>query len=159
MRAGEQAGVDYHFVDLPTFEGMKKNNQLAEWAQVHGNLYGTALATLTQAADQGIDLLLDIDYQGAAQLKKNCRHGVFIFVLPPDLIELERRLRLRGTDADEVIRRRLQVAREEISQAVWYDYVVVNDHLATAVDKLKSIVVAERCRSDRSGFLLQQIVK
>lgn len=159
IRGGEQAGVDYHFVDHPTFEGMKENNQFAEWAQVHGNLYGTALKTLEQAADQGIDLLLDVDYQGAAQLKKNCRHGVFIFVLPPNLAELERRLRSRGTDTDEVIRRRLQMAREEISQAVWYDYMVVNDHLATAVKKITSIVVAERCRSVRSGELLQQIVK
>jgi len=159
MRAGERDGVDYHFVDLPTFERMIDNNQFAEWAQVHGNLYGTALETLKQAAEQGIDLLLDIDYQGAAQLKKNCRHGVFIFVLPPDLVELERRLRSRGTDADEVIKRRLMVAREEISQAVCYDYLVVNDHLEIAVNKLKSIVVAERCRSDRSGKLLQQIVK
>ncbi len=159
LRAGEQAGVDYHFVDHPTFERMKAANQFAEWAQVHGNLYGTALKTLEQAADQGIDLLLDIDYQGAAQLKKNCRHGVFIFILPPDFIELERRLRSRGTDSDEVIRRRLKVAREEISQAVWYDYLIVNDYLDTAVNKITSIVVAERCRSDRSGKLLQQIVK
>ncbi|MBW6508318.1 MAG: guanylate kinase [Desulfuromonadales bacterium] len=159
MRAGEQAGVDYHFVNPLAFERMKDNNQFAEWAQVHGNLYGTALETLEQAAEQGIDLLLDIDYQGAAQLKKNCRHGVFIFVLPPNLTELERRLRSRGTDTDEVIRRRLKVAREEISQAIWYDYLIVNDHLDTAVNKIKAIVVAERCRSERSGELLQQIVK
>lgn len=159
MRAGEQAGVDYHFVDHPAFERMIDNNRFAEWAQVHGNLYGTALETLDQAAEQGVDLLLDIDYQGAAQLKKYCRHGVFIFVLPPNLTELERRLRSRGTDGDEVIRRRLKVAREEISQAVWYDYLVVNDHLDTAVNKIKAIVVAERCRSDRSGELLQQIIR
>ncbi len=159
MRAGEQDGVDYHFVDHSCFERMIKDNQLAEWAQVHGNLYGTALTTLEQAADQGIDLLLDIDYQGAAQLKKNCKHGVFIFILPPDLSELERRLRSRDTDNDEVIRRRLEAAQEEIAQAVWYDYLVVNDDLTSAVDKIKSIVIAERCRSERSGKLLQQIVK
>ena len=159
MRAGEQDGVDYHFVDHPTFERMKDTHQFAEWAQVHGNLYGTALKTLELAADQGIDLLLDVDYQGAAQLKKNCRHGVFIFVLPPNLTELERRLRSRGTDADEVIERRLKVAFKEISQAVWYDYLIVNDDLPAAVNQIKSIVVAERCRSNRSEKLLQQIVK
>ncbi|HMB15477.1 MAG TPA: guanylate kinase [Pelovirga sp.] len=158
MRAGERAGVDYHFVDRSTFEQMQENNQFAEWAQVHGNLYGTALKTLEQAADQRVDLLLDIDYQGATQLKKSCRHGVFIFILPPDLSELERRLRSRGTDAGEVINRRLEVAREEIAQAVWYDYLIVNDDLATAVNKIKSIVIAERCRSERSGKLLQQII-
>ncbi|MFO7812423.1 MAG: guanylate kinase [Pelovirga sp.] len=159
MRSGERDGVDYHFVDHSVFERMITNNQFAEWAQVHGNLYGTALKTLEQAADQGIDLLLDIDYQGAAQLKKNCKHGVFIFILPPDLSELERRLRSRNTDIDEVIRRRLEVAREEIAQAVWYDYLIVNDDLTTAVEKIKSILIAERCRSERSGELLQQIIK
>jgi guanylate kinase len=159
MRNGEREGVDYHFVDPSVFLQMTENRQFAEWAEVHGNLYGTAVKTLEEAADQGIDLLLDIDYQGAAQLKKNCKHGVFIFVLPPDLRELERRLRSRGTDIDEVIRRRLEVARQEIAQAVWYDYLVVNDDLATAISKIKSIVVAERCRSERSGELLQQIIK
>ncbi|MBD1399309.1 guanylate kinase [Pelobacter sp. M08fum] len=159
MRAGERDGVDYHFVDHLVFERMIAANQFAEWARVHGNLYGTALNTLEQATEQGIDLLLDIDYQGAAQLKKNCTQGVFIFILPPDLSELERRLRSRGTDSDEVIRRRHEVAREEIAQAVWYDYLVVNDDLTSAVDKIKSIVTAERCRSVRSGELLQQIIK
>ncbi len=158
MRVGERDGVDYHFVDHPTFERMKDNKQFAEWAEVHGYFYGTALETLEMASDQGVDLLLDIDYQGAAQLKKNCKHGVFVFILPPDLTELERRLRCRGTDTEEVINRRLHVAREEISQAVWYDYLVVNDDLTSAVDKIKSIVIAERCRSNRSGDLLQQIV-
>ncbi len=159
MRTGERNGVDYHFVDLPVFERMIEDSQFAEWAQVHGNLYGTALNTLEQAAEQGIDLLLDIDYQGAAQLKKNCQQGVFIFILPPDLSELERRLRSRNTDNNEVIRRRLEVAREEIAQAVWYDYLIVNDDLTSAVDKIKSIVTAERCRSVRSGKLLQKIVE
>lgn len=158
IRSGEQAGIDYHFVEVPVFEQMKAEKRFAEWAAVHGNLYGTAMETLEQAGSQGIDLLLDIDYQGAAQLKNNCRLGVFIFILPPNMVELERRLNLRGTDTDEVIMRRLRVAREEISQAVWYDYLVVNDDFTTAVNKLKSIIVAERCRSGRSGGLLQQIV-
>lgn len=159
MRTGERDGVDYHFVSAPVFQQMKDNGQFAEWAEVHGNFYGTALETLEMASGQGIDLLLDIDYQGAAQLKKNCKHGVFVFILPPDLTELERRLRCRGTDTEEVINRRLNVAREEISQAVWYDYLIVNDDLSTAVNKIKSVVVAERCRSNRSGNLLQQIIK
>ncbi|MFO7765074.1 MAG: guanylate kinase [Pelovirga sp.] len=158
MRAGEQAGIDYHFVDIPVFERMKAENCFAEWAEVHGNYYGTALETLEQASSKGIDLLLDIDYQGAAQLQKNCPHAVFIFILPPDMVELERRLRSRETDADDVISRRLQVARKEISQAVWYNYLIVNDVFATAADKLKSIIVAERCRSRFAGRLLQQIV-
>ena len=159
IRTGERAGVDYHYIDVALFEQMKAEKRFAEWAEVHGNFYGTATETLEQAGSQGIDLLLDIDYQGAAQLKKNCRQGVFIFILPPDMIELERRLRQRGTDADDIVNRRLKVAREEISQAVWYDYLVVNDDFTTAVAELKSIIIAERCRSERSGRRLQQIVK
>ncbi len=158
MRPGERDGVDYHFVDMPRFEQMKAENRFAEWAQVHGNFYGTALDTLEEATKEGIDLLLDIDFQGAAQLKKACRQGVFIFILPPNLVELERRLRARGTDPEDIVNRRLVNAREEISQAIWYDYLVVNDDFATALDTLKAIVRAERCRSFRSAQILNQII-
>lgn len=156
-RAGEVDGVDYHFVDSATFRQMVADRQLAEWAEVHGNCYGTSLNTLTTAAQQGIDLLLDIDYQGAAQLKQNYRHGVFIFILPPDFVELEKRLRGRGTDADEVIRQRLQNAEREISEAGWYDYLVVNDNFQTALDDLSAIVTAERCRSLRNKATLAEL--
>lgn len=158
IRHGEQAGVDYHYIDMPLFERMKAEKRFAEWAQVHGNYYGTAVETLEQAGSQGVDLLLDIDYQGAAQLRQNCRQGVFIFILPPDMKELERRLRQRQTDADDIVNRRLKMAREEISQAVWYDYLVVNDDFTATVTRLKSIIIAERCRSGRSDHLLRQIV-
>jgi len=154
MRIGEQDGVDYHFVDHGTFQQMIAAQQLAEWAQVHDNLYGSSQATLQQAALEGIDLLLDIDCQGAAQLKKNCRQGVFIFILPPNIAELERRLRGRGTDSDEVIGRRLNNAEQEISQASWYDYLIVNDEFKTAFQQLSSIVIAERCRAVRNPALL-----
>ena len=118
QREGERDGVDYHFVSVGAFERMIEAGQLAEWARVHDNLYGTALETLNQAAAEGVDLLLDIDCQGAAQLRKNYDRGVFIFILPPDYTELEKRLRDRGTDGEEVIRRRLENARQEIEQAV-----------------------------------------
>lgn len=158
MRVGEQAGIDYHFVEAPIFEQMMAAGQFAEWAEVHGNLYGTALETLEQATGQGQDVLLDIDYQGAAQLKKTWQQGVFIFILPPNKVELERRLRQRGTDTDEVIERRLMVAQNEISQAVWYDYLVINDDFSTALTNLKAIILAERCRSRRSAWILPQII-
>ena len=153
-RAAEQDGVDYHFVDQADFQQMIAEQKLAEWAQVHGNTYGTALDTLQQAAAEGIDLLLDIDCQGAAQLKKNYRQGVFIFILPPDLVELERRLRGRGTDSEEVVSCRLNNAAEEISQANWYDYLIVNDDFQTALQQLTAIVIAERCRAVRNPALL-----
>lgn len=156
IRKGEQDGVDYHFVKPEKFRGMIDGEEFAEWAEVHGNLYGTAVATLQEASSQGIDLLLDIDFQGAAQLKKNYRQGVFIFILPPDMVELEKRLRSRQTNDEADIRRRLKNADDEIGQASWYDYLVVNDDFAAAKQKLVSIIEAERSRADRNRFLLNK---
>ena len=156
MRKGEKDGTDYHFVTSDTFQQMIQQQQLAEWAEVHGNLYGTSLATLHEAAAAGVDLLLDIDCQGAAQLRKNYQQAVFIFILPPDYVELEKRLRGRGTDADAVILRRLQNAQKEIPQACWYDYLVVNDDFKSAREQLIAIIKAERCRSFRTASLLDK---
>ena len=155
-RIGESEGVDYHFVEAETFRTMIGEGAFAEWAEVHGNLYGTALATLTEAAAAGQDLLLDIDCQGAAQLKDSCAHGVFIFILPPDYATLDQRLRGRGTDSEEVIQQRLANARQEIKEAVWYDYLIVNDDFYAAVSKLQAIITAERCRTRRSKTALQK---
>jgi len=155
-RDGEQDGVDYHFINPEAFQNKIEQQQLVEWAEVHGNLYGTSLETLQDAAGKGIDLLLDIDCQGAAQLKKNYQQGVFIFILPPDYVELEKRLRDRGTDGENVIQRRLKNAEQEISQAHWYDYLVVNDDIKSARDRIIAIVTAERCRSFRTAHLLDK---
>lgn len=155
-RDGEQDGVDYHFINPEAFQNKIEQQQLVEWAEVHGNLYGTSLETLQDAAGKGIDLLLDIDCQGAAQLKKNYQQGVFIFILPPDYVELEKRLRDRGTDGENVIQRRLKNAEQEISQAHWYDYLVVNDDIKSARDRIIAIVTAERCRSLRTAHLLDK---
>lgn len=148
-RGQEQDGVDYHFVSPQRFDAMVAGGEFAEWAQVHGNRYGTAIATLDAARSAGVDLLLDIDCQGAAQLKKNYRHGVFIFILPPSYQELQRRLEGRQTDAPEVIVRRMTNARGEIEAARWYDYLVVNDDFAEARSNLLAILAAERCRTAR----------
>ncbi len=155
IRKGERDGIDYHFIDTEVFQAMVEQKQLAEWAEVHGNLYGTSLETLTDAAEGGVDILLDIDCQGAAQIKENYQRGVFVFILPPDYSELEKRLYARGTDSDEVIQRRLENAQFEIPQASWYDYLVVNDDFQSAKERLCSIVSAERCRSHRTGQLLE----
>lgn len=153
-REGELEGIDYHFIDVAAFQKMIAQQQLAEWAEVHGNLYGTSVATLETAATEGIDLLLDIDCQGAAQIKQNYSQGVFIFILPPDLVELEKRLRDRGTDNETDICRRLKNAQDEIKQAVWYDYLVINDDFNSAKETLNSIIAAERHRGSRSKNLL-----
>lgn len=146
-RVGETCGIDYNFVDRSAFERMIAAGEFAEWAEVHGNFYGTARATLEEARQAGADILLDIDIQGAKQLKESVSHGVFIFILPPSLVELERRLRSRQTDSDEVISRRIANARGEISAASWYDYWVINDDFATALDVFRAILMAETCRS------------
>ena len=146
-RAGEVEGRDYHFVARDAFDRMAAAGRFAEWAEVHGNGYGTAIATLEEARSGGYDLLLEIDCQGAAQIKHNYRHGVFIFILPPSIDELRRRLEGRGTDSAEIIARRIENARGEILQAAWYDYLVVNDDFSRARDEFRAIILAENCRS------------
>lgn len=149
IRPGETNGIDYHFVSSDIFDAMVAEGAFAEWAEVHGNRYGTARAILEESRLQGKDVLLDIDFQGAAQIKRNYDRGVFIFVLPPSLEELERRLAGRGTDTPEVIARRIANARGEIREAAWYDYTVINDDFATALETLKGIIRAERSRTAR----------
>jgi guanylate kinase len=156
MRNGEQDGVDYHFVDHSSFREMVGRDEFVEWAEVHGNLYGTALSTLERAAEQGADLLLEIDCQGARQIRNSIKNAVCVFVLPPDFAELERRLRGRDTDSDTVIARRLANARDEISQAHWYDYLVLNDNLEDAEQRFAAIIRAERCRMRLMVDLLKQ---
>lgn len=157
IRSGEQDGVDYHFVDQKCFDDMVAAGDFVEWAEVHGNFYGTALATLKNAAASGSDLLLEIDCQGARQIRNSIKEAVFIFVLPPDFLELERRLRGRETDSDEIIARRMLNAKDEISHAHWYDYIVLNDNLEQAGQRFSSIIEAERCRARLlTDFLKQQ---
>lgn len=156
MRTGEQNGLDYHFVDRAGFDAMITAGDFVEWAEVHGNLYGTALSALSQAAASGADLLLEIDCQGALQIRNALSGAVFIFVLPPDFAELERRLRGRMTDDEDTIVQRLHNARAEISQARWYDYTIINDDFDSAVNDFSAIISAERCRTRLlAGFVEQ----
>lgn len=157
-RPGETDGIDYHFVSPETFSAMATEGAFAEWAEVHGNCYGTAISTLESCRAAGQDVLLDIDCQGAAQLKKSWEQGVFIFVLPPSFDELRRRLRGRNTDAPEVIERRIANARGEIREASWYDYLVINDDFPVALEQLKGIFLAERCRTSRFLSVIDDIL-
>ncbi|HLB05129.1 MAG TPA: guanylate kinase [Thermodesulfobacteriota bacterium] len=147
-RGSERDGVDYNFVSEGRFLEMIENDEFVEWAFVHGNRYGTAEDSLRRCEEEGIDVILDIDVQGAAQIRKKLKRGVYIFVLPPSQEDLEKRLRGRGTDGDEVIRARLSNAREEVRQISNYDYIVINDLFDDAAERLKSVIVAERCRRD-----------
>src|SRR2546428_10669829 len=148
-RAGERDGRDYHFVSEDHFLRLRAAGAFAEWAKVHGFLYGTARTSLAEALNHGHDLLLDIDVQGARQIKASYAEAVSIFVLPPSWQELEGRLRGRATDGEEVIRRRLQRAREEANELFSYDYWLVNDTVEGAVAVLQGIIMAERVRVSR----------
>lgn len=148
-RAGETDGVDYHFISEDKFRKMISEGAFAEWAEVHDKLYGTKIEDIRKATEEGHDIILDIDWQGARQIRERIGGGVYIFILPPSIEELERRLRERGKDSEEIIRKRINNAREELSHSSWYDYSITNDNLPAAANALKSIVVAERCRTSR----------
>nr|WP_284694784.1 guanylate kinase [Geomonas sp. Red32] len=148
-RSGEVHGRDYFFVGKEEFKRMVDAGEFAEWAEVHGNFYGTSLATLKECRSQGIDLILDIDCQGARQLKSRFEGGVYIFVLPPSIAELRRRLDTRSLDTAEVIERRINNAAGEIKESRWYDYIIVNDDFEVAAEQLKSVLIAEQCRTSR----------
>jgi guanylate kinase len=148
-RPGEVCGRDYFFVSPAEFANMVAAGEFAEWAEVHGNRYGTAIKTLEEYRAKGVDVILDIDCQGARQLKERFGEGVFIFILPPSFRELRRRLDIRNSDSDEVKDRRIKGAAEEIKESRWYDYIIINDVYSKAVEELKSVLIAERCTTSR----------
>ena len=148
-RAGEQNGREYHFVDGQTFEAMVQRGEFLECAEVHGNRYGTSQRVIDEMLARGEDLLLEIDWQGAAQVRRLYPASVAIFILPPSVEELGRRMRARGLDAEAVIARRLANAREELSHAPEFDYVIINDVFETARRELLGVLRAERVRTAR----------
>ena len=150
-RPGEVDGTDYRFVTNEQFTRMVEAREFAEWAEVHGNRYGTSIATVNRAIEQGIDCLFDIDYQGGQQIRLQWpQDSVLCFILPPSLAELERRLRSRATDPPEAIERRLSMARKELAHYREYDYLVVNQDLEAAFAELSAIYVASRCARFRN---------
>ena len=158
-RAGERDGVDYKFVSDDEFEQMIHAGEFAEWAVVHGNRYGTAIHTVNRALEDGKDYLFDIDWQGGAQIRRQWPdESVLVFILPPSMAELERRLRRRATDSPEAISRRLAMAKRELEHFAEYDYLVVNDNLETALKELSSIYVAARCARSRRAHYGQTLL-
>ena len=145
-REGETDGVDYNFVTRPTFETMVADGQFLEWAEVFGNLYGTGAADTEALLASGHDVVLVIDVQGARKVRQRGVENTAVFVMPPSFAELEQRLRGRSKDSEDTIQRRLQVAKQEVASYVDYDFVVINDELTTAVDRLRGIVLSERAR-------------
>jgi len=158
-RPGEADGVDYNFVSRERFEAMIAAGDFLEWADVFGNLYGTSAVDTQRILEAGHDVVLVIDVQGALQVRGHGIKTTTVFVMPPSFEVLEQRLRGRSKDSEEAIRRRLDVARQEVAAFVEYDFVVVNDELTSAVDRLRSIVIAERSRLRRMRGDAEQIVR
>jgi guanylate kinase len=158
IRPGEVDGIDYNFITRARFEQMIAAEAFLEHADVFGNLYGTCAADAEAYLAAGHDLVLVIDVQGARQVRVRCAGTVGVFVLPPSFQILEQRLRGRSSDAEEAMQRRLQTARDEVAAFTEYDYVVVNDELEACVDRLRSIVLAERARLRSMRGVAEEIV-
>ncbi len=158
MRSGEQDGRDYHFVSEETFAKMVDEDAFVEWAWVHGHHYGTSYAAVAQAMEDGTDMLFDIDYQGARQIKSRFPDAVMVFVLPPSMEELSQRLHSRATDAQDVIERRLQGAVEELNHYDAYEYLVINDDLERAYQEMRSVYLAAKCNWRRRARFAESLV-
>ena len=149
-RDHEVDGVDYHFLSEAEFRAMIEDDELVEWAEVHGHLYGTSREALQAASEEGRFLILDVDVQGAMQMRDRVPDAVLVFVLPPSADALVERLTERGTEGEDNVAQRIQNARSELEQASRFDYIVVNENLEQAIDEVRSIVLAEGRRTDRA---------
>ena len=155
-RVGEQDGVNYNFVSREEFERMIADDELLEYAEYVDNYYGTSMKLIQEKLDAGIDVLLDIEVQGAAKVRARCPDALFIFIIPPSFEELSRRLHRRNTDSEEVIAGRLAKARQELREIPKYDYLVINDKVANAVHEIEAILTAAECRVNSRSRMLAQ---
>lgn len=156
-RTGEVDGVNYNFVSLEEFNRMITDGELLEFAQYVGNYYGTSLRVIRDKLENGVDVLLDIEVQGAAAVREKCPDAIMIFIAPPSLEELSNRLRGRSTDSEEVILNRLKQAQHECAKMPYYDYIVVNDDVATTSEEIRAILLAERCRTCKQQELVAKL--
>lgn len=156
-RANERDGEDYHFISPSLFQNMVERDEFVEWAEVLGNRYGTARENMNLLKSEGIDLILDIDTQGAKRVVEQIEHTILIYIFPPSLESLRERLTKRGLDSPERIRFRLANAKKDMEEAQWYHYVILNDRIEETVEKLKAIIVAERCRKKKNAHLEQKM--
>ena len=154
-RVGEQDGVNYNFVDRAEFERMIAAGELLEYAEYVDNYYGTSMKAIRDRLEAGIDVLLDIEVQGAAKVRARCPDALFIFIIPPSFEELSRRLHNRNTDSEEVISGRLEKARVEFKEIPNYDYLVVNDKVSNAVAEIEAILTAAECRVENRKYIVE----
>ncbi|MFJ7746981.1 guanylate kinase [Peribacillus sp. NPDC097295] len=158
-RQGEVDGVDYFFKKREEFEALIEEGKLLEYAEFVGNYYGTPVDYVRETIDSGKDVFLEIEVQGAKQVREKFPEGLFIFLAPPSLSELESRIVTRGTETEEAIKGRMKVAKEEIELMDLYDYVVENDHVDAACDRINAIVIAEHCRRERVAVLYKKMLE
>jgi guanylate kinase len=157
-RAGERHGVDYFFTERPEFQRMVERGEFLEWAEYYGQLYGTSRAFVEEHVESGRDVILDIDVNGARQVKEKIQDAISVFIMPPSFSELERRLRQRRQESDEAIQQRLEIARNEINHCRDYNYIVVNDVLDDSVEVLEAIVRAGRALPSRQQARIEEII-
>jgi len=156
-RRNEKNGIDYFFVDRNIFNSMIKNGSFVEWAKVYNDYYGTSFSSLTNQTDTGLDVLLDVDSQGAKNIKMHFEDCVLIYVLPPSYKILEKRLRNRGTDDEDVIKIRMEKTSHEIKNCLWYNYIIINNDLEKAVSEVQSIIISERCRASNRAARVKKL--
>ena len=156
-RQGEQDGVNYHFVTREEFQDRIGRGEFLEYAEYVGNYYGTSMTVIREKLERGINVILEIEIQGAAKVREKMPEAVSLFLVPPSFAELSRRLHARGTDSEETIRQRLETARREVREIVNYDYIVVNDTVDRAVEEILAILIAEGCRKERRLHLIEGV--
>ena len=159
MRPGEVEGDKYNFVSREYFEEMIKNDLLLEYNNYVGNYYGTPKAPVDKAIAEGAEIIVEVDVNGAANIKKKAQDAISVFIMPPSFEELSRRLSSRGTDSPEVIEKRMAAALEEIAQAVNYDYIVVNDDLDEAIEDFITVIKSDRLNIKRQNYLIDEVLK
>jgi guanylate kinase len=158
-REGEENGVDYHFVDVGRFEELKRQGAFLEWAKVHDNFYGTLAAEVEKLRQDEYDVIMEIDVQGAAKVRSAAAEGISVFILPPHMDELWQRITGRGTETEEVMKKRFATAQLELLEVFNYDYVVVNDSISRAVKDIERIMLAERRRVIRNRQFLADFIE
>jgi len=158
-RGREHDGVEYHFVSKERFESLIRGNALIEWAQVYGNYYGTEEKSIDDLLGQGLDVLLDIDIQGAATIRSKRPDAVSVFIMPPSYQVLRERLESRKLDKKYVIEQRLRISCEEITRYKDFDYLIINDELSRSTDELRAIIVSSRCRMERRSESARRVLE
>lgn len=157
MRAGEKEGEKYNFISRESFEQMIAEDYLLEYNSYIGNYYGTPKAPVIKAINEGCDIIIEVDVNGAASIREKLPQAVSIFIMPPSLKELKNRLSGRGTEPEEIINQRMQSALSEIKRATEYDYIVINDDIATAVNDIHSIISSERLKTERQKQIIDEV--